>query len=704
MGDKKDQLQAARASNRDVPAHESSAKQDCSDVVHLSLFFDGTGNNKDVDEKPKKWSNVARMWFSASQAEDLLPGAKNIHAIYISGVGTPFNGTATGWLDKAGTTIQDKAFGNAGGGGGTRRTEFGQDNVNDALRQVLLNNASKLGGVAKAYADKSKDKSFAELSMALGGHRLIKVINISIFGFSRGAALARAFSNDFIKLCKKEQNGQLTYRKIPVRLQFMGLFDTVASFGAPSANMDGLFSEKNLMVPEQCERCVHYVAAHELRFSFPVDLIRKKGQLTSNWTEVVYPGVHSDVGGGYLPLATNGGNDDAANQGITNNLARIPMRDMMVEAVKSGVRMYSYSEFEKGAVAIFRQRFAIEPKTQELYNKYVSSVAPNGSIEQVIAAHMKALYSAYGTMTRRGIKTADIVQKENSLGNRLIGHDSMAREAELLLNPTKAIAKDVQTLSPVKAAVKTVRFVGEQYGQVVDPEAWRLEAWKATANDHVVSFIKNLVHDSKSGFLMSIEPFSYFRPRGMTESSRNVLAQGLQWLDKSVDAVKQGVIKVYHTSKGVVVETWDQGVLVATRTYKVGEKFVIDTVQAGKKYVVEVYQTSKEVVISTVEAGQRVIVSTINTVQKKATELAEATEKKATELANAAEKKSTELMNAAEQKSTELLNAAQKGASDAAHHISEGAKQVSESVGNTIDAGMSAVENGWKASRAAIGL
>jgi hypothetical protein len=692
MADSKDRIETAQACNRDCPASVPAAKQDCSSVVHIGLFFDGTGNNKDVDEKPKKWSNVARIWYSAAMAATET-AEKNIYPIYVSGVGTPFNGTATGWIDKTQVVVEDTAFGNAGGAGGTRRTEFGQANVNDALRQVLLNNATKLGGATKDYAEKSKNKSLSELSQALGAHRLIKVINLSIFGFSRGAALARAFSNDFINLCEKDKHGKLLYKKVPVRIHFMGLFDTVASFGAPSANMDGLFSEKRLAVPTLAERCVHYVAAHELRFSFPVDLIRQRGQLMPSWTETVYPGVHSDVGGGYMPLATEGGNDNSANQGITNNYARIPMRDMMSEAVKSGVRIFSYSDIEKTNEPIFLSRFAVEPKTQELYNNYMASVAPNGSIEQVIAAHMKALYSAYGTMTRKGIKTADVVQKESSLGNRLIGHDSMAREAELLLNPGKAIVHDVKTVSPLKATTRAVRFVGEKYGQVVDPEAWRLEAWKATANDHVVSFVKNLVHDSKSGFLMSIEPFSYFRPRGMTESSHNILAQGLQWLDKSMDAVKEGVIKVYHTAQGVVVETWNKGVLIATRTYKVGEKFVIDTVHAGEKYAVEVYQTSKEVVISTVETGQRVIVSSINTVQKKATELADA-----------AEKKSTELMNAAEKKSTELMHAAQKGASDMAHQVSEGAKQISESVGNTIDAGMSAVENGWKASKAALGF
>lgn len=694
MLDKNAQLQAAKASNRDAPASSPAAKQDCSDIVNISLFFDGTGNNKAVDEKPRKWSNVARIWLSASMAANDAV-AKNIHAIYISGVGTPFNGTATNWLDKAGISTQDSLPGSIGGAGGTRRTEFGQDNVNDALRQVLLANATKLGGEVKAYAEKSKDKSLSELSMALGAYRLIKVINISIIGFSRGAALARAFCNDFIKLCKKDKNGQLFYNSVPVRIHFMGLFDTVASFGFAAINVDGLFSEKNLKVPAQVERCVHYVAAHELRYSFPVDLIRQNGELMPNWTETVYPGVHSDVGGGYMPLATGGGNDDSANQGISNNFARIPMRDMMSEAVKCGVRIYSYSDIEKINNPMFIDRFFIEKKTQELYNNYMAAVAPSGTIQQVITGHMKALYSAYGTMTRKGIKTADVVAKENSLGNRLIGHDSMAREAELLLNPKKALAQDAKggVLAPMKMERTVVRLIGEKYGQVVDPEAWRLEAWKTNANDNVVNFVRNMVHDSKAGFICSVEPFSYFRPRGMTECSHNALAQGLQWLDRNVEAVKGGVIKVYHTAQGVVVETWHKGVLIATRTYKVGEKFVIETVQAGEKYAVEVYQTSKQVVISAVDAGQKMIISSVNTVEKKATELADATQKK-----------SAELMDAAQKKSTEMMNSAQKSASEMAHQIGDGAKHMSDAIGNNVDAGMKYIEDGWKASKAALGF
>ena len=54
--------------------------------------------------------------------------------------------------------------------------------------------------------------------------------------------------------------------------------------------------------------------------------IRRNGEYPANWTEKVYQGVHSDVGGGYPP----------DEQGVSNNYARIPMRMMMREAVGAG--------------------------------------------------------------------------------------------------------------------------------------------------------------------------------------------------------------------------------------------------------------------------------------------------------------------------------------------------------------------------------
>jgi len=667
--DAKELLLAAVACHRDVSTDKPGATQDCSNVVNISIFFDGTGNHKDLDEQPKKWSNIARMWRSAQ----ILAKPNGPYAFYISGVGTPFNGTATDWLDKAIVASQDNALvGGVAGAGGSRRTEFGQHNVNNTLRSVLLNNATKLGKTTKAYAVKSQNRSLSELGKALAAHRLIKVINLSIFGFSRGAALARAFSNDFLQLCKKDGDGQLIYEGYPISINFMGLFDTVASFGIPAANLDWPWTEKNLKIPGQVGRCVHYVAAHELRFSFPVDLICQNGQLMSNWVEEVYPGSHSDVGGGYRPLAEdNKSNSEADHQGISNNYARIPMRDMMREAVINGVRMLPYSDLEKdpNRKALFDERFAIEPKTEDAYNLYMSAVSPSGTVEQKINTHMTALYAAYGTMARKGIKTPDVVLEQNKKAHALIGHVSMAREAEALLHPVKGAAllreqavktAAIRVVSPIAAVPQAIQYIGTTYGQVVKPDAWRLQAWNSTSNEAVLSFIQNYIHDSKSGFLMSVEPFSYFRSRGISESSRNVLAKGWQWLDENVEAAKNNVIKIYYHAEGVVVETWKQGVLTATKSYQVGEKFVIDKVQSGEKYATEVFQTSKQIIITAIDEGQKMMVSSVDTMQKKAAVLEQ--------------------------------------------QMDQSHQRVTDAISKTVDAAAKAVQDAWNANKATFGL
>lgn len=672
--DTKEPLLAAVACHRDISTDKPCATQDCSDVVNISVFFDGTGNHKDLDEPPKKWSNVARMWRSAQ----VLSGkGKPNYPIYIPGVGTRFNGTATDWQEKAIVKAQDSLIGDISGAGGSRRIEFGQHNVNNALRSILLDNAKKLSGTTKAYADKSQNQSLSELGKALAAHRLIKVINLSIFGFSRGAALARAFSNDFLQLCKTDADGQLTYEGYPIRINFMGLFDTVASFGIPASNLDWPWTEKNLKIPNQVERCVHYVAAHELRFSFPVDLICQHGQLMPNWTEEVYPGSHSDVGGGYWPLTeANKSNSEADHQGISNNYARIPLRDMMHEAVINGVRMLSYSDFERNPIAknIFGERFAIAPQTEEAYKRYMGTIPASGTVEQKINTHMTALYSAYGTMARKGIKTPDVVLEQNKKAHALIGHVSMAREAEALLHPKKGDAllreQAVKTavigaINPIVVVPQAMQFIGTAYGQIVKPEAWRLQAWASTSNDAVLTFIQNYIHDSKSGFLLSVEPFSYFRGRGITENSRNVLTKGKQWLDENVEAAKNNVIKIYHLAAGVVVETWKQGVLTATKTYQVGEKFVIDKVQSGEKYAIEVYQTSKQVIITAIDQGKKMMVSSVDTIQKKA---------------------------------SSLLDTAEKSAAEMTQQMEQGAKEVSDAISKTVDAAMKAVDDAWNAN------
>ena len=402
-------------SNSDVPNTPPTAKQDCSDVVHISVFFDGTGNNKDADEDKKKWSNPARLWRTATQyvIDSESKGNKSNYAIYVSGVGTKFNGELS-IFEKPIAHIQDKYGLGAGlGAGGTRRLDYGEDQLNDALKQVMIFNAKKAEINVGEYANKKKEYSFAEVEKSLSQHRLIKKINISTFGFSRGAALARAFTNQFMWECEPDCNG-LTYGsgKYPIEFKFMGLYDTVASFGLPATNLNNnlTFEGRDMVIDERVKMCVHHIAGNELRFAFPVDLIHKEngGIANSNWKEIVYPGMHSDVGGGYAP----------GSQNVNDNYARIPLKDMLEDAVNAGVRMYDYNQLQEKHIKIFQQQFEIQPETQRLYNAVSAQAQSGGKIQDKIIAAMKVYYSAYGTLASN--ETASISQQARSgLGSKV---------------------------------------------------------------------------------------------------------------------------------------------------------------------------------------------------------------------------------------------------------------------------------------------
>lgn len=505
-------VQAIRAANRDVPAEAPKAKQECSDVIHISIFFDGTGNNEDVDKEKRKWSNVSRLYQAARLAAQ-ADKSGTLYPIYIAGVGTKFNDRAADRFAAVSAWVEDGMPGAGAGAGGSRRMEHARDRVNERLRDILIANAKSLGGDFAKYATKNSEKSFHELSAALSKHRLIKVINLSIFGFSRGAALARAFSNRVLRACKNDGR-ILLYEGYPLRLNFIGVFDTVASFGVPAQNARTPFSERELIVSSLVERCVHYVAAHELRFSFPVDLIRKDGRLAGNWVEKVYPGVHSDVGGGYEPI----------EQQIDNNFARIPMRDMMGEALANGVRMLSYNEIKKNVFPLFTERFHCREDTENLFNAYMSALAGSGgTVEEQIKCHLKLYYSANGAMHRKGVQNAGERSRGANKVKYIFGSKGMAFEVRLYRSLLRAGER-------LRLSERSTRGLA-QYIEIKD---WQLIAWDADPSPSVVNFVARYVHDSKVDFLGNIEPFTYFRPRGVEESSVSVWTEGGNWIRTKV--------------------------------------------------------------------------------------------------------------------------------------------------------------------------
>lgn len=114
---------------------------------------------------------------------------------------------------------------------------------------------------------------------ALAAFRRIQLAGdkkVDIVGFSRGAALALHFANSL-------PDGT------PIR--FLGLFDTVPSFGVPGNQIDWGWK---LEMPAGVERCCHAMALDETRYNFPLHRLDPNPCLNETW----FRGVHSDVGGG----------------------------------------------------------------------------------------------------------------------------------------------------------------------------------------------------------------------------------------------------------------------------------------------------------------------------------------------------------------------------------------------------------------------
>jgi hypothetical protein len=316
----------------------------CESEIHVGIFFDGTGNNMKLDfELPKandrKHTNVVKLF----QTYPFKP-EKGFISTYIPGVGTPFDEIGdTNKPDMKGTN-----WGSIGASYGEHRILWALIQVLNAPHQYVKGKDSKLIPDAQAKdlvdqlqhqvntARNGKLKTLqADLTKALNGLKPnITRINLSVFGFSRGAAQARTFVNWLFEACDKKGNDYL-FAKIPLRVQFMGIFDTVASVGLANLNDSGTlaghqsWADNSLQIHPAVGKCIHYVAGHELRACFPLDSVRIKGSYPANCQEVVYPGSHSDVGGGYPPGALG-----VASQ-QQDSLAVIAGQAMYYEALKA---------------------------------------------------------------------------------------------------------------------------------------------------------------------------------------------------------------------------------------------------------------------------------------------------------------------------------------------------------------------------------
>ncbi len=263
----------------------------------VGLFFDGTDNNMERDRPRKAETNVVRLYDLYQQRSDVKVLQDKF---YIDGVGS---------RDMEQESLKAKVASQMFGGVSTPQglgayvaawAFYGASWLDNTSGQVTGS-----GGVERIFRACRRVLSLCD-QVGADTEKLVDV-----YGFSRGAALARTFVNIVNQVMKP--------RMANLHVRFVGLFDTVGSFGIPGNRYD---PGMQLYIDETHARTIkHYVARHEIRKNFPLVSIPGMDRR--------YAGAHSDVGGGYGP----------GEGGRSNHLALIPFADMCDASLSAGVSM-----------------------------------------------------------------------------------------------------------------------------------------------------------------------------------------------------------------------------------------------------------------------------------------------------------------------------------------------------------------------------
>ena len=289
----------AHAEARCFPSSRPSATRPCQQPhrrLHVGVFFDGTDNNKDRDLPQGKHTNVVRLWRVYRE----LSTAEALHKkFYVDGVGS---------LDTAERRRQ--------AGRQARQNTRWYNPVAPALRSagsLAADLGRNVAGMAGGYGGEERlNRAYFWLRDRCGEVPEPATRTVDVYGFSRGAALARTFVN-LVNLGLRRSQPHL-------RVRLVGVFDTVGSFGLAGTEYDP--GQSMYVDGTDAQRIVHYTARHEHRHNFPLTIIPG--------VDAEYPGVHSDVGGSYAPRDEDG---------RVNHLAYIPLTDMYRVSARMGIPM-----------------------------------------------------------------------------------------------------------------------------------------------------------------------------------------------------------------------------------------------------------------------------------------------------------------------------------------------------------------------------
>lgn len=514
----RESLQRLKALSCTLP---QNGKPRCSGQVHVGVFFDGTGNNKqlDYDTRPpakRKHSNVVKLFLAHRDSP-----TSGYFSHYIPGVGTPF------------PQIGDTSHPDGGWPGGSAMAEMGEHRIvwgllqlinsvhsyvygapliQPGLDKIIVGNLASVtnpGAIRRVALRNWQDKLQAAL---VGAKPVVEQINVSVFGFSRGAAESRAFCNWLFEVCKQE-GGSWTFAGIPIRLSFLGIFDTVASVGLTNLFDDGTlkghqsWADDNLEIHPAVERCVHFVAGHEVRACFPLDSVRVKARYPGNAKEVMYPGAHSDVGGGYAP------GDLGISPNYMQMFSKIPGASMYQEARLSGVPLMPLSALGPD------DQHALQPDSETIrqFNAYLKGAQAGAApVEQLLHHHM-SLYFSYRFKYRHNFESRSMFTRATAV------HQGYLRRTQATLIERLAQLNQGNPMDPSFDPAKAAQAHRDGLRQLakasgipsLQDEPLRMQRLCEVAETidvskltpEVEAFLEANVHDSMAGFMKQLNEY-----------------------------------------------------------------------------------------------------------------------------------------------------------------------------------------------------
>ncbi|WP_426809161.1 T6SS phospholipase effector Tle1-like catalytic domain-containing protein [Pseudomonas sp. WOUb67] len=232
-------------------------------ILRFGVFFDGTGNNQHNVTPTESNGSKGASYFNT------LSNVALLHALYPAG-GAGADGSMaflSRYVEGVGTLAgeEDHAYASATGRGRT--------GVEARVTEALAGIAGQLRDWAHAHP-----------------HARLEGVEFDLFGFSRGAAAVRHLAN-----LLHADGGRVLAVTCPITINFIGLFDTVAAIIAP---LQGDFDPADArhgglrlgLGAGMARKVAQLVAGDEQRYNFP---------LVSSGHDIVLPGVHSNIGGGY---------------------------------------------------------------------------------------------------------------------------------------------------------------------------------------------------------------------------------------------------------------------------------------------------------------------------------------------------------------------------------------------------------------------